>query len=405
MRGLIACTLSAAANAMAAAAYAEEASDPVAAVTGGELILEARPRLETLDQEGLAEADAYTLRTRLGWETARWRGLSGLIEIEDVRDLGGDYNDGISPSEPFASIGDPQSTEVNRLQLAWRASKHFTVTLGRQFLDLDDGRFVDISNSRQDSRTYDAARADVALGSASGIYVFMTQVNNTTADFNDWEGESHLLNVTQAFSPAFNLTGFLYALDFDTPVALDQSTRHLGLRATGRAEAAGTQFDCAASYANQVDYGHSALTYDLDYWHAFLSATHGEWFVRLWWESLQGDGAVGFFVPIGSSNNFQGWAGAFSTKPPDGVVDTNLTLAYTPAWAPDFLDNLEFMVRGYQFEAERTGADFGEELDASIGADLSEQVSFAIEYGDYNSGDPGSPDARTRLRVYLNYKF
>ncbi|MGH6949645.1 MAG: hypothetical protein ACREH4_02140, partial [Vitreimonas sp.] len=170
-------------------------------------------------------------------------------------------------------------------------------------------------------------------------------------------------------------------------------------------EAAGTQFDYAASYANQVDYGHSALSYDLDYWHGFVSATRGEWFVRLWWESLQGDGAIGLFFPIGSSNNFQGWAGAFNNKPPDGVVDANLTLAYMPAWAPDFLDNLEFMVRGYRFEAERTGADFGDEFDASITADLSERVSVAIEYGDYDPGDPGSPAARTRTRVYLNYKF
>ncbi|MGH6949312.1 MAG: alginate export family protein, partial [Vitreimonas sp.] len=229
--------LSAAASAMAGAAYAEESSDPIAAVADGELILEARPRLETLDQQGLAEADAYTLRTRLGWKTADWRGLSGLIEIEDVRDLGGDYDDGIPPSEPFATIGDPQSTEVNRLQFAWRAGEHFTATLGRQFIDFDDGRFVDVSNSRQDARTYDAGRADLAFGALSGTYAFMTQVNNTTADFNDWEGESHLLNVTQEFSDAFHLTGFVYALDFDTPVALNQSTRHLGVRATGRIEA------------------------------------------------------------------------------------------------------------------------------------------------------------------------
>jgi hypothetical protein len=402
---MIARTLSAAASAIAGAAHAEEASDPVAAVSGGELILEARPRLETLDQQGLAEADAWTLRTRLGWKTASWRGLSGLIEIEDVRDLGGDYNDGLPPPEPFASIGDPQSTEVNRLQLVWRAGEHFTATLGRQFLDFDDGRFVDISNSRQDSRTYDAARADVGFGSLSGTYAFMTQVNNTTADFNDWEGESHLLNVTQDFAPAFSLTGFVYALDFDTPFAINQSTRHIGVRATGRIEAAGTQFDYAASYANQVDFGHSTLAYDLDYWIGVLSATHGEWFVRLWWESLEGDGAVGFFVPIGSSNNFQGWAGAFAAKPPDGVVDANLTLAYTPAWAPDFLANLEFLARFYQFEAERTGADFGDEFDAAISADLSEQLSFVIDYGDYNAGDPGSPAPRTRMRIHLQYKF
>jgi hypothetical protein len=403
MRKLMAFTLAVAGA--AGTARAEDASNPIAAVTAGDLILEARPRLETLDQQGLAEADAWTLRTRLGWKSASWRGFSGLIEIEDVRDLGGDYDDGIPPPEPFATIGDPQSTEVNRLQLAWRANDHFTATLGRQNIDFDDGRFVDLSNSRQDSRTYDAARGDVAFGGLNATYAFVTQVNNTTADFNDWEGETHLLNATQAFAPAFNLTAFVYALDFDTPVAVNLSTRFLGVRAEGRLEARGAQFDYVASHASQHDYGHSTLTYDLDYWHALVSATHGEWFVRLWWESLEGDGAIGFFVPIGSTNNFQGWAGAFNVKPPDGVVDTNLTLAYTPQWAPDFLGDLEFMIRGYQFEAERTGADFGDEFDASISADLSEHVSVAIEYGDYDPGDPGSPAARTRTRIYLQYRF
>ena len=152
------------AAAIAGVANAEEAASLGDAIADGDLILEARPRIELLDQAGVAEADAYTLRTRLGWKTQSWHGLTGLVEIEDVRDLGGDYNDGVPPAEPYASIPDPQGTEVNRLQLAWRANEHFTGTLGRQNIEFDDKRFVDGSNSRQDARTYDALRGDATFG-------------------------------------------------------------------------------------------------------------------------------------------------------------------------------------------------------------------------------------------------
>lgn len=386
-------------------AAAEEAQNLSDAITGGDLILEARPRIEFFDQAGLAEADAYTLRSRLGWKTQSWNRVSGLIEFEDVRHLGGDFNDGAPPAEPFASIPDPQGFELNRLQLAWRMNEHFTATIGRQTVEFDDKRFLDGSNSRQDARTLDAVRGDVTFGDLRGSYVYVEQVNNTTGEFNDWEGESHLVNVTQAFSPAFKLTGFMYAFDFDTPVALNQSSQFFGVRATGRIEMMDAAFEYTASTANQTDYGNSALSFDLDYWQASLSAQHGEWYGRLWYESLEGDGVRGFFVPIGSSNNFQGWAGAFSAKPADGVNDFNVTVTYSPDWAPSFLDDLEVMARWYDFEAERTGVDFGNEIDLAVSADLTEQISFAIEHSDYEAGDAPSPVSRTRTRIVLEYKM
>ena len=74
--------------ALAGVAHAEDAATLSDAITGGELILEARPRLELFEQAGQNDAEAFTLRTRLGWKTASWHGLTGLVEIEDVRDLG-----------------------------------------------------------------------------------------------------------------------------------------------------------------------------------------------------------------------------------------------------------------------------------------------------------------------------
>lgn len=388
---------------LAGVAHAEDAASIEEAISEGELILHARARYETLDQAGQNEADALTLRTRVGWKTATWHGFTGLIEFEDVRDLGGDYNDGIPPSEPYSTISDPQSTELNRLQLRWQLNQHFAATIGCQTIEFDDKRFFDGSNSRQDTRTLDALRGDFTLGGLKATYAYLDRVNNTTAEYNDLETESHLLNVSQTFSEQFKLTGFMYALDFDTASAINQSSNTIGLRATGEFEAFGADFEYAASVANQRDYGNAVVNYDLHYWQASLSAEMGEWSGRVWYESLGGDGTRGFFVPLGSSNSFQGWAGAFSSKPADGVNDFNVTVEYAPEWAPDSLDGLTFMVRYYDFEAERTGVDFGNELDLAVSADINDRIDWSLEYGDYQAGDPGSPAERTRVRFMIQY--
>ncbi len=395
----------AAIGATAGVAHAEEANSISGAIEGGELIFELRPRVEHVDQTGANDADAFTHRTRLGWKTASFHGVTGLIEFEDVRSFVDDYNDGVPPAEPFATIGDPETTELNRLQLAWRANAHFTATLGRQNVQFDDQRFLDASNSRQDSRTIDALRADVTFGNLKGSYLYLDHVNNTAADFTDLDTESHLLNVTNKFDDAFSVTGFVYAFDFTTPTAINQSSEFIGARAFGKFNAGETEFAYAVSYANQQDYGSSTVDFDLDYGMANLTVTHGQFSSRLQYETLEGDGARGLFFPLGSNTSFHGWAGAFSTKPVNGLNDFNASVTWSPEWEAPLFSDLSFTVRWYEFEAERTGADLGEELDFEISGDLTDNVSLLIRSGDYRGGDIGSPADRRRTWLELTYKL
>lgn len=109
-------------------------------------------RYEAVEQRGGAdEASALTLRTRPGWETAPWRGLTGLIEFEDVH-AAGDYNDAVSPGEPFPVIADPEVMELNRAQVTWGSAAGFSATLGRQRIVLDDQRSVGAVGWRRTSR-------------------------------------------------------------------------------------------------------------------------------------------------------------------------------------------------------------------------------------------------------------
>jgi hypothetical protein len=51
----------------------------------GDWIVDARLRYESVEQDGLRDADALTLRTRLGYETPAWRGFRLLGEVEGRR--------------------------------------------------------------------------------------------------------------------------------------------------------------------------------------------------------------------------------------------------------------------------------------------------------------------------------
>ena len=388
-------------------AHAEEAqADTITgAIQNGSLIFSARPRYEHAEQDGVASADAFTMRTRLGWETAEWNGLTGLLEFEDVRQLGGNhYNDGVAPAEPYVSISDPEVTEINRAQLTWQIADGFSTTLGRQLITLDDQRFVGISNWRQDAKSSDAARFDFSRGAFAATYVYLDSYNRHLAETADWDSNSHLINASYAFSDAFKLVGFAYLLDFDGSAA-SQSTDIYGVRVSGKADAGPLGLSYAAYYATEEDAGDNPTSFELDYWSAWVAASHGPFWARLSYDSFEGDGARGFITPISANHNTQGWSDVFNTKPTDGLEDFNVMGTYSPDFSLPFLSDIKFTARWHDFEAERTGADFGEEADFSVEGDITEHLTALIKFADYQSGDAGSPLDTQRTWLQFEYKL
>src|SRR6185295_12263091 len=63
----------------------EQAEDAWDAISGGKLLLELRPRYEYVDQsDKLNQANAFTLRTLLGWETKSYHDFSGVLQLINV---------------------------------------------------------------------------------------------------------------------------------------------------------------------------------------------------------------------------------------------------------------------------------------------------------------------------------
>ena len=400
------------------------------AIAGGRLLLEVRARYESVDQKKTAvlteNGEAYTVRTRLGWETAEWNGLRGLIEFEDVRQVGPEHYavnvpGALTPplngadKAKYPIINDPEVTELNRLQLTWTPNAALAFTAGRQRILIDDQRFVGNVGWRQDEQTFDAVRADLAFGRFKATYAYVDHVNRILGEMKDWDSDSHLLNATWSPAEAFRLQGFVYALDFGNSAANTSITS--GLKASGKTWVGLFQVAYNATYAVQSDYRHATPAYDLDYWGGDVTGTFDIYSVRASYESLEGNGVRGFSTPLATTHAFQGWSDAFvmplggNKSFVDGIDDLNLSLNVKPRFRRTYFFNADILVRYHDFDAERTGADLGREWDVQAQAAITSKLSVALKYADFEraaSVPPGAatpPPSRTKVWFTFEYKL
>jgi hypothetical protein len=383
-----------------AAARADPLTD---ALLGGKPILEIRPRFEGVDQAGFAhDAAAYTVRTQFGWETASWRGLKALVELEDVAHAGPqDYNSTLNHRTAYPTVADPDGFELNRLQLSWTPNKAFTATIGRQRIVLDDQRFVGDANWRQDQQTFDAARADISYGGAKVTLAYLDRINRTVAQRADWNADAWLLNASYPAWPAFKPTVFVYALDFANAKA--SSTLTYGFRVTGKAKAGPLGLAYDASYAHQSDYRNNPARFSLDYWQADLAASCGMVTGKLAYEQLDGNGHRGFATPLATLHAFEGSADVFLTTPVNGIEDASASVSLRPPVKLAWLSGVELTGRYHDFSAQRGGGDLGHEGDFQATAALTPHLTSLIGYADYR-GVPGFP-SRRKLVVGLDFKL
>lgn len=399
--GAVSALVSGAACAQEAAGPARQPSNLAEAITLGSPILDMNVRAAFVEQAGFArDAEALTVRTRLGWRTAPFHGFSALVEIEDVSPVVGRYNSTTNGKTAYPAEPDPDGTELNRAQLSWTNGQGETVTAGRQRIILDDARFIGNVGWRQDEQTFDSLRADATLGPVTATYAYVWDVNRVFAETADWDSDSHLLNLSWAPSAMLKLTGFVYALDLTQAPA--QSTVTYGARASGGGEAHGLRWSYAASYAVQKDYRSNPLDLSLDYMLAEGGLGKGPFTATLSYEVLEGDGVAGFSTPLATLHAFQGWADVFLTTPAAGIEDMYATLRFAPGWSAGSLKNIALAAIYHDYETEQGGADLGSEIDVQLSAALLPRVTGLLKLADYD-GPAGGPAGRRKVWVGLAF--
>jgi hypothetical protein len=364
-------------------------------------IVDLRLRYETVHQAGIArDADAFTLRGRLGFQTGKAWDTQLLAEADLLWPLRTDYNSTVNRKTQFPVVADPENYAINRLQLTNTAISATTVVLGRQRINLDDQRFIAASGWRQNEQTFDALR--VTNRSLHNLIVDLTYINQVNRVFGKdsavgtYRGSSYAANVSYVSAPG-RLTAFAYLLDLDRAPA--DSSRTVGLRFAGAHAWYGINWGYSASYATQSEYANNPLHYRDDYQALELSATRSGFSLTAGLELLAGDGVKGFTTPLATLHKFQGWADKFLTTPANGIDDKYLALGYARKPLGAF-DLLSLAAVGHKFSSERRSIDYGSEIDLQ-GQLTYRRCTLTLKYADYRA-DAFATDTR-KAWVQLEY--
>ena len=384
----------------ASGARGEELSDPL---TKGRVFLDMRLRFENVDQGGFSKnAEAATIRERLGYETPEFWNLKALIELEATQHLSNAFNDTINGRVSYPTVPDPENFELNRLQIVYTAKPGLTATVGRQVINLDDQRFVGAVAFRQNEQTFDAVRLDYSeISGLTATYAYIDRVNRVFGERSPaghFDGNIHLFNLGYDISDIGKLTAYTYLLDLDQSPLL--STATYGLQIGGAHKLSDNlKLRYLIGYARQQDYADNPLKFSLDYWRAEAGIDYDAWSLTLGSESLGGNGTIGFSTPLATLHPFQGYADVFLNTPARGIADRYARLGYRMSIEAFGASRaLSAAVWYHDFEASHGSGDLGHELDFESSAKIDEHWKIDFAYATY-SGVAGFAD---RNKVWLS---
>lgn len=387
---------------MAAHADAEEGAAGLwQAITGGNFDLNLRYRFEHVSDDlrpggvPLKDANASTLRTALAYTSGEFMHLSAKLEGEQVsRIFSGHFNEGTGRPSRYATVVDPDGTELNQGYLRFTGLPHSDLRIGRQVITYRDAplhRFIGNVLWRQNWQTFDAiSLSNTSLPDTRIAYAWVWDVHRIFGDsapepLSDFKGSSHFLNIHNTSFNHLAIEFHAYLLDFDNAPRFSSQT--YGLRLSGKYPAT-PRLDLyyAAEYSRQWDFGNYPGTYSADY--QLLEGGVGykpgrlvdSLTIKADFERLGGDGSAnGAFVTIlGTNHAFQGWADRFLITPNDGIRDYYATAIIAALGA-------KLMLAYHVLEADHMGYQYGKEFDLELSRKFGEHLTAGAKYADYNA--------------------
>ena len=372
------------------AVRAQDQDSIIDAVKAGKLLLNLRPRYEHVEQDGKTfDANAPTLRSLVGWQTASYRGFSAMAQLIDVGRLNSNYNDSRNGQTQFPTVADPDDTDLNQLYIDYDGWQQTRFRLGKQSIKLDNVRFVGNVEFRQVMQVFTGVTAENKSISHTTLYAGHLEHLKTV--FTD---ERHLtfeiLHGAYEWSPGNQLTGYGYFLNEAKTVSAtgfaDNSNRILGLRADG-AYSFGTppKLLYTAEFASQRNYSGGDARIDANYYRLGAGAGWDTLYVRLDREVLgSNNGLYGFQTPLGTNHLFQGWADLFLTTPTQGIRDTFVSLGGS-------IEKAKWSAEIHDFKSDSGSIHFGHEIDFGVSYPLRRDLQGKVEYATFRESDVLTP--------------
>lgn len=375
--------LSAAIALSIAASLAQAEDAPLIAPELGKITLDTRLRYEDVNDDSAAkDAEALTLRVRLGYLTPDFAGFKAFAEVESTTPLGDrDYKNGTGHGAGYSVIADPDNNELNRGWISYSGFDNTQIKLGRQRIILDNARFVGNVGWRQNEQTYDALT--IVNTSIEDTQIVVGYVDNVkTILGTNVEADVPVVNVKYSGLPFGDISAYGYFIDYDDSTIADRDT--IGLRFNGStAVSDSVKVLYTAEYAQQEIDRAAASDEDLDYYLIEGGLSFAGITAKISHEVQEGNNGASFKTPLGTNHAFNGWADQFLATPGDGLEDTFLTLSTNVA-------GVKLAAVYHEFEAEDSSIDYGDELDFVAVKKFNKNYKVLVKYATYSRGDAAS---------------
>lgn len=385
----------------------------------------------------LDDANAFTLRSLIGWQTAPFHNFSFAAQLINVTKLNDDFNDSTNSTRingasnqmsniNYAKVVDPDYTGVNQLYIDWTGIKNTRARLGRQQVNLDNVRFIGDIGFRQVMQVFDGV--SVLNKSLPDTEIYAAHFEKVTQITTEQRvGDLDLVNLKYRISPTENVVGYGYFSNVDdlglgnawfgaaklnngslNNIDANQSNKTLGLRLDGT-HPFNPNFRAhyTAEYAKQTDYAGGDKRIDAHYYKVGGGLGFDDLNFRIDQELLSSnDNKYAFQTPYGTNHLFQGWVDKFLATPRSGIKDTFVTATYK---YNDFLffADYHFINSDEDFNTvgggtKTNGSRYGKEWNVAATYNYSKNILAKLEYGKFTEDDHYAPTANVANNVAGN---
>ncbi|GLS24303.1 hypothetical protein GCM10007877_00140 [Marinibactrum halimedae] len=370
--------------------------------------------LETNGNSGEAASGLFRATLESSWSDS----FESFVQLDHVESAYQNHHSNGVRFNGEPEIPDVSGTDLNQL-FARFTYEDWSVTAGRQVIELDNQRFVGSVSVWQNQQTFDAVSINKKVFSNSHLqYFYVENANRIFGDeanerlsrrdenfealngmrpalgLGDHQHDSHLL---RAEFNEWDYSKFvLYSYLIDNKDAPFTSNDSLGLRYEFKIKPDQFRYRFELENALQRRTGvedKPTLSYfsvegGVAYQSVELSARR---------ERMGSKNNVAFVTPLATLHDFHGWADVLNVAPAQGLDDQSIKLKWrkTP---------FKFDVRYHRFASENGREKFGEEIDFDIIYKPAKKHVVLLRFADFKASKNNDAHEDVK-RVILSYSY
>ncbi len=369
-----------------------------AALEHGDPSINFRARQEYAAQKQLTSAQAYTIKSQLGYQSASFYQHNLSLEMVNVTSLFGQkYNPNADPLKKpnYTIISDPKGTGITKANIYSEYLPNTDIILGRQFLSLDNSRMVGNDTFRQFPTSFDAITIkNNFLDDFEIFYSFVSHINTSKNNSLNSDGRrkllANLVNVTWQNFTYGKIVAYIYHnkdlttlsnsnTTFGTRVTSDQTFKQI-FNFDYELETAVQKNNC-----NNLN-KYSALYLNMAAWKD-SEQLFKNWLLtgKIGYELLgshdTNNPGYSFIFPLGTLHGFNGLAEGYSTTPVRGLKD------YYASINAEYLEclNLTGAIHIFQFAKGSHDQYAGAETDLSVSFNITKNLIGELVFAKLNA--------------------